>query len=271
VTGTAETISLWPRSVFEVLEPGSLLTIDFDGAVLRVEDSDASGCVATVVAGGRVHSNKAVTVDPAPALPALTDADLQAIEIGVRLGIEHFALSFAAAAEDVDRLGTLVGDDAYIISKIESRAGVHNMENIILASDAVLIDRGDLSREVPLERVPAYQKEIIRQANCWSSPVFVATNLLESMIVNRGPTIAEANDIINTLCDGAHGLVLAAETAVGMHPVAAVDMIVRMIEAFEWSTGARLLEQQAPSPVGLLRSGMSSLEAKPKSAHQLGA
>jgi pyruvate kinase len=110
---------------------------------------------------------------------------------------------------------------------------VRNMDGIIETANAVLIDRGDLSREVALEHVPYYQKAIVRRANRWNRQVFVATNLLESMIVNRRPTIAEANDIANTLLDGVHGLVLAAETAIGVDPVGSVDMVLRMIRAFD--------------------------------------
>ena len=127
----------------------------------------------------------------------------------------------------------LIPPTAHLISKIESRAGVRNMDEIIEASDAVLIDRGDLSREVPLEEVPYYQKAIVRRANRWHKPLYVATNLLESMVLYNRPTIAEVNDIANTLLDGAHGLVLAAETAIGLDPVAAVDMVRRAIATFE--------------------------------------
>ena len=116
------------------------------------------------------------------------------------------------------------------------------MDEIIEAADAVLIDRGDLSREVPLEHVPYYQKAIVRRANRWNQPLFVATNLLESMVINRRPTIAEANDIANTLLDGVHGLVLAAETAIGVDPVGTVDMVLRAIDAFEREALGRLVE-----------------------------
>src|SRR5919199_177163 len=115
------------------------------------------------------------------------------------------------------------------------------MEGLIDASDAVIVDRGDLAREIPLANIPMHQKEIIRRANARNTPAFVATNLLESMVHSRRPTVAEANDIVNTLLDGAHGLVLAAETTIGVDPVATVDMVVDLIKAFEWSRGRRLL------------------------------
>jgi pyruvate kinase len=176
----------------------------------------------------------------------MTVKDREAIALGVRRGIGHVALSFASSAEDVALIRSLVPSGTRVISKIESGAGVRNMDGIIDSSDAVLIDRGDLSREVPLEYVPYYQKAIVRRANRWSRPVYVPTTLLESMIDNRRPTIAEANDIANTLLDGVHGLVLAAETAIGRDPVGTVKMVARMIRAFEWSSFTTLLERDQP-------------------------
>ena len=118
------------------------------------------------------------------------------------------------------------------------------MDSIIHASDAVLIDRGDLSREIAFEYVPYYQKAIIRRANRWHRSVYVATNLLESMVTSRVPTIAEANDLATTLLDGVHGLVLAAETAIGVDPVGSVRMVLRAVRAFERTTGSDLLEEE---------------------------
>jgi pyruvate kinase len=240
VVGTEDLISLRPASAFEALRPGAILSIDFDGALLRVGPVDDGGAGAVVVEAGQVRSNRAVTIDPAPALPPLTSKDLRAIEIGARLGVDHVALSFAASGDDVALVRGLLPAGATVIAKIESRAGVANSDEIIAAADAVLIDRGDLSREVPLESVPFYQKAIVRQANRLNTPVYVATNLLESMVEHRRATVAEANDIANTLLDGVHGLVLAAETAVGVDPLGVVDTVARSIAAFERSTAALL-------------------------------
>jgi pyruvate kinase len=223
------------------------VSVDFDGALLQVTEADPARATAVVLKGGRIRSNRAVTVDPPPLLSPLTDKDLRAIEIARSLGIGHFALSFASQGEDVNLLRTLVPPGAVVIAKIESRAGVRNMDGIISASEAVLIDRGDLSREVPIEYVPFYQKVILRRANRWNRPAYVATNLLESMVTNRQPTVAEADDIVNTLLDGVHGLVLAAETAVGIDPVGAVDMVLRVIAAFErWSVSSLLGQDSQP-------------------------
>jgi pyruvate kinase len=231
--GGVDRLPIKPRATFATLRPGSTLQVDFDGVVLRILEVGEDGAESVVVEGGRVSSNRAVTVDPAPALPTLTDKDLAAIEVGAACGIRHFALSFANHADDVAAVRTLLPPDSQLIAKIESASGVRNMDGIIETASAVLIDRGDLSREVALEHVPFYQKAIVRRANRWNRQVFVATNLLESMIRNRRPTIAEANDIANTLLDGVHGLVLAAETAIGVDPVGTVDMVLRMIRAFD--------------------------------------
>ncbi|MGH9022076.1 MAG: pyruvate kinase [Acidimicrobiia bacterium] len=243
VEGTAGELTLWPGSVFTGMQAGDLVHVDFDGAILQVTELGTGQARAVVLAGGRVKSNRAVNIDPAPRLAPITDSDVAAIETGNRLGIRHYALSFASCASDVELMRALLPEGSTLISKIESRAGVRNRDDIIDASDAVLIDRGDLSREIPVEYVPFYQKAIARQANRWNRPVYVATNLLESMVVSRKPTIAEMNDIANTLLDGVHGLVLAAETAVGVDPVGAVDTVTRCIRAFEHTTMESLLEE----------------------------
>jgi pyruvate kinase len=246
VTGTARRMTLRPASAVRALPVGARVAVDFHGAVLRVLETGRDRARAVVERGGRVGSNKAVVVSPAPPLPALTDKDIAAISVGRRMGIQHYALSFASSEEDVRAIRELVGPRAHLISKIESLAGVRNMDGIIEASDGVLIDRGDLSREVQLEQVPYVQKAIVRRANRWRTPLYVATNLLESMVLNSNPTIAEVNDIANTLLDGAHGLVLAAETAIGIDPVGAVDMVKRAIEAFEQEHASTLTDRLVP-------------------------
>jgi hypothetical protein len=126
----------------------------------------------------------------------------------------------------------LVGEKAFVISKIESRSGLENLEEIAAESDALLIDRGDLSRQVALEMLPQAQKYIIKRANEIGCRVYVATNLLESMVSMPTPTRAEVNDIYNTLADGADGLVLAAETAIGKYPIQCASMVNKIIRAF---------------------------------------
>ena len=254
VEGNGECISLTPPNVFTELRPNSLVGIDFDGVVLLVLEANEDGAETVVLNGGRVGSNKAVVIDPAPKLPPLSEKDIEAVKIGRSYGITNYALSFANCAEDVIALRELTGPDSTIISKIESKLGVRNLDEIMAASDEILIDRGDLSREVPLENIPLLQKAILRKANIANTPAHVATNLLESMIVNRKPTRAELNDIINTMMDGANGLVLAAECAIGKHPVGAVDMILSLIERFHRSLDGHRIEDLLESGQVLLPS-----------------
>jgi pyruvate kinase len=199
------------------------MEIEGDQATLRIRK------------GGRVGSNKACNVRREIELPAITIKDRKAIEIGREMGVKNFALSFANRPEDVQEMRELTGSGSTLISKIESRSGIANLEKIAELSDAVLIDRGDLSRQVPLEQIPAHQKNIIARVKAVGRPVYVATNLLESMVHSAIPTLAEINDIYNTLDDGADGLVLAAETAVGKFPVACVSMVRRVIAEYERS------------------------------------
>ena len=248
VQGNRDRLTLRPRSTFEALAVGSLVSIDFHGAAMRVTGIEDGAATAVVEQGGRIGSNKAVSVDPAPALPPLTAKDVEAVAIGARKAVRHYCLSFASSGDDVATLRALLPEASLIIAKIESRAGVRNMDGIIDAADAIIIDRGDLSREVALQHVPYYQKAIVRRANRWNTPLYVATNLLESMVTNRRPTIAEANDIANTLLDGVNGLVLAAETAIGIDPVGAAAMISTAIEAFDRANMGALLEEDRPLP-----------------------
>ena len=210
--GNSERMGLWPSDVFTQLRSGSILTVDFDSVLLSVLSVKEDSAEALVLNGGRVGDNKAVTLFPSVSLPALSEK-------------------------------AIVGDDANIISKIESKKGVLNLDNILEVTDSILIDRGDLSREVQLENIPFLQKMIIKKGNAFNKNVYVATNLLESMMVNGNPTRAELNDVINTLIDGATGLVLAAETAIGKHPVAAVDILRSLIARYTNSLSGYHIEE----------------------------
>jgi pyruvate kinase len=227
--GDATAVNLYPPYAIDLLTEGDLVSIDFNSVLVQIVAIDEDGATARVLQGGVVGRNKAVTVQRQVPLEPLSDKDREAVAYGVSVGIRDFALSFAQSAEDVGILRDLAGVECRIVSKIECRAGLQNLEAIATASDAILIDRGDLSREFPIERVPPLQKKIIRTARSLDRPCYVATNLLESMVTAISPTRAEVNDIFNTLQDGANGLVLAAETAIGNYPVECASMIARMI------------------------------------------
>lgn len=225
--------NFYPPESVDMLVPGDFVRLDFNSALAQVISCDEEAVVMRVLQGGPVGQNKAVVVERDLTLPPLTAKDVKALAIGRDLGISHFALSFANSGEDVLEIRTHVGNDAFVISKIESRGGVQNLEEIASHSDALLIDRGDLSRQVPIELLPQAQKSLIKRGNAANTPVYVATNLLESMVSSSTPTRAEVNDIHNTLADGADGLVLAAETAIGRYPIRCASMINKVIRGYQ--------------------------------------
>lgn len=236
-------ISFTPPGISRQFLPGDEIRIDFDQAALRVEEVLADRVRAVVLRGGRVGSRKAADVARTLDMAHITPKDKAAIAIGREMGIRHFAYSFASAEAGVEEFRREAGPGCFIISKVESLAGLNNLSPIAKATDAIIIDRGDLSRQVPIELIPFIQRRIISAARVLSTPVYVATNLLESMCVSPYPTRAEANDIVSTLLMGADGLVLAAETAVGAFPVETVRTLAKIIgHCQKWSENTTISE-----------------------------
>jgi len=219
--------------VLSDIRVGEMIYLDFGSTSVQViEKLEAGELLCRVVIGGTIGSNKAVNLETPIVMPALTKKDLAAIPIAREHGIRHFALSFAQSAEDVCWMRRQIGDEAFLISKVESNRGLENLRDIIRESDAILIDRGDLSREQPISKIPFWQKRITKAVKEGKKELYVATNLLESMITSSAPTRAEVNDIANTLLDGADGLVLAAETAIGRNPLASVSILKSVIDEY---------------------------------------
>lgn len=189
--------------------------------------------MAIVEKGGYVGSNKATDINRDIYLDPITPKDKEAFKIGLDLGVKHFSLSFTNRAKDVIDLRKIIGNEAIIISKIESIKGVLNLDEILPIVDQILIDRGDLSREIDIAKIPFLQRRIISTSKSFGIPAYVATNLLESMIKLNTPTRAEVNDIASTLLMGASGLVLAAETAIGENPIDSVKMLFEMVKQYE--------------------------------------
>ena len=248
---TPDTLAFYPDGIVRHLAVGDLLKIDAD-VLAQVVTVDSEGVILWILNGGSIGSSKAITVlERDIDMPPVTEKDRQAIDIGNQMGVKHVALSFANTAADVDFVRDLAAEHARIISKIECLNGLLNLSEIASHSDAILIDRGDLSRQVNLEKLPFVQKDIIRRAKDLEVPVYVATNLMESMVTSPNPTRAEVNDVFNTLKDGADGLVLAAETAIGEYPVAAASMVRRIIAEFENSRRWQRINY-SPAPISLL-------------------
>ncbi len=167
---------------------------------------------------------------------ALTEKDREDIRLAVELDVDYVGLSFVQRPEDIEALRELLPDGLLIVAKIEKDVAVERIEEILDVTDAVMVARGDLGVELPFERVPVVQKRIIQLANMYGRPVITATQMLESMIEQPRPTRAEASDVANALFDGTDAVMLSGETAVGEHPVEAVEAMVRIAGEIERTT-----------------------------------
>jgi len=234
--GDGNNISIRPCQILEQLQEGDILYVDFDTLVLRISDTSEilKGYIqATVISSGLLGKNKGIVIDPIIGkkfeIPTLSDKDIAAIKIGLKNNISLVAASFIRNSDAIKFVRDISKGKMKIISKIECLDALENLEEIIRESDYLLIDRGDLSKEIPIEKIPFTQKIILDKANVKGKDVFVATNLLESMINERKPTRAEVHDIVNTIVDGANGLTLAAETAIGKYPIGCINMLNKII------------------------------------------
>ena len=243
VAGDSKCFNLYPYYVFDQLREGDILTIGFDSLTQQVIHVGENSCELRVLTAGILSSNKGVRVDRSIRLDFLTDKDHKALEIALDHGVNTFALSFSNSKNDVDKLRLIIGNDNTVISKIESMEAINNLDELCAVSDMLLIDRGDLSGDVSLEKLPIYQKRIISTAKHFGKRIFVATNLLESMVENSLPSRAEVSDVYHILSDGADGLVLAAETAIGKYPVHCAAMIKNIIKHYNmYNSKAKTLE-----------------------------
>lgn len=220
------------------LSPGASVLID-DGLIeLSVKEIKGSDIICKVLNNGTLSSRKGVNVPNLHVnLPALTEKDVDDIKFGIKMGFDYIAASFIRSASDVMEirkvLDTNGGSHIHIISKIESRDGVNNIDSILEVSDGVMVARGDLGVEIPLEEVPIIQKELIRKCRIKGRPVITATQMLESMVNNPRPTRAEANDVANAIYDGTDAIMLSGETAKGCFPVEAVETMVKIANKAE--------------------------------------
>lgn len=203
----------------------------FELVVTRVE---APRVWATVVHGGTLTSNKGMNLPGiAVSAPSLTDKDKADLAFAVEHELDMVALSFVRRAQDIDELRALVPRTMLVVAKIEKDVALENIEDIMRATDAVMVARGDLGVELPFEEVPYAQKHIIATANRMGRPVITATQMLESMIDNPRPTRAEASDVANAILDGTDAVMLSAETAAGHYPRLAVEAMRRIIKEIE--------------------------------------
>ena len=237
VMGTAERAAISYKGLVNDVSNGSCILID-DGLIeLRVDNVTETEIHCTVVNGGPVSNHKGVNVPGAElSMPFISDQDRQDIEFGCKLGYEYIAASFVRTAEDVRDIRKILdkfGSRMKIIAKIESTQGVNNIDEILDVADGVMVARGDLGVEVPMEEVPVYQKHIIHLAEVRGKIVVTATQMLDSMMHNPRPTRAEATDVANAIYDGTTAIMLSGETASGAYPLEAVRTMSRIAEAAE--------------------------------------
>lgn len=236
VSCSRKQLYLRPLGLLEYLEPGDLISIDFNNLLLKVKDFPdlTARCVdCAVVIGGRFGNNKAVTVENKNiVLPPLSKKDLIAIAMAKKHGIDMFSLSFVSSQSDIIAFKKAY-PAAHAIAKVETREAIGKLDEIISAADSILIDRGDLSREIALEKIAMAQKIIIKKCNDQGKDVYIATNILETMTSNVKPTRAEINDVFSCILDGATGFVLTKETAVGKYPVETYSFLVKICEQAE--------------------------------------
>jgi pyruvate kinase len=221
--GTASRVQLPHPEIFAALEPGSSLLVN-DGKIrLKVESCGPDFADCTVTVGGTISNRKGVNVpDVVLPLAALSQKDRKDLEFACELGVDWLALSFVQRPEDVTEARELARGRAAILSKIEKPAAVKAYPEILAVSDGIMVARGDLGVELPVQAVPPIQKRLVRGARAAAKPVIVATQMLESMIESPVPTRAEVSDVATAIYEGADAVMLSAESAAGQYPIEAV-------------------------------------------------
>jgi len=238
--GSSERVFVSPPEYLGRVKAGDEIWMD-DGMIqLRVESTTPEEVRCVVVAGGRISDHKGISL-PHVDLPAscLTDKDVDDLKFGIEQGIDFVAVSFVRTADDIREVRKFLenqGADIPLVAKLERHEVLENLAAVVRAVDAVMVARGDLGVDVPLEDVPHIQKEIIRQAHAAKVPVIVATQMLESMVTHTRPTRAEVADVTAAIFDGADAIMLSAETASGRYPAEAVEVMARIAERAEEAT-----------------------------------
>ncbi len=248
--GDANRVRLPHREIFAALKPGAELLVN-DGKIrLEVKRCGADFAETVVRVGGEISDRKGVNV-PGVVLPLspLTEKDRADLAFGLDLGADWVALSFVQRPEDVDEARALIGKRAAVMAKLEKPAAIDRLEEIVARCDGIMVARGDLGVEMPPEKVPIVQRQILRCCRRDGKPVIVATQMLESMISAPVPTRAEASDVATAIYDGADAVMLSAESASGRYPAEAVAMMERIIAEVERDPHFRgVTDAQRPEP-----------------------
>ncbi len=240
VLGTAEKVSTPYDGMYNDVKIGDRVLMDDGKLEVLVTGIDGSDVITEVIYGGYLKSKKGVNLpNTRVSMPSVTAKDYEDLDFGLEHDVEWVALSFVRTASEVLKVKEYIankGKSARLIAKIEKPEAIENIDEIIAATDAIMVARGDLGVELPAEDVPMIQKMIVEKCNKAGKPVIVATQMLESMIESPRATRAELSDVANSVLDGADAVMLSAETASGKYPVLAVESMTRTIEKIETST-----------------------------------
>jgi pyruvate kinase len=238
IVGDHDRVSTTYGGLARDARPGDRLLVD-DGKVALVDDEvRGNDVVCTVTEGGEVSNNKGLSLPGMNvSVPAMSEKDIDDLKFALDLGVDFIALSFVRSAGDIDLVHAVMDEvgapHVPVIAKLEKPEAVANLEAIVLAFDGVMVARGDLGVELPLEQVPLVQKRTVQIARENAKPVIVATQMLDSMIERSRPTRAEASDVANAVLDGADAVMLSGETSVGKYPIESVKTMARIVEAVE--------------------------------------
>ena len=237
VLGKQNKVSTSYRQLAEDVKLGDTILIDDGNLELKVINKNHKDVEAEVIHGGILRSRKGINLPTTHvSVPSMTEKDYEDLMFGLEMDVDWIALSFVRSPGDIQELKNIIsekGKETKVIAKIEKPEAVNDIDNIIKATDGVMVARGDLGVEIPMEKVPIVQKDIVKRCNMAAKPVIVATQMLESMVRNPRPTRAESSDVANAIMDGADAVMLSGETATGNYPVIAVKSMTKIIDSVE--------------------------------------
>ena len=232
--GDETRVCLPHKEIFAVIKKGDKLLLNDGNIELEIKNCGKDWAETKVVVGGELSAHKGVNL-PNVKLPisAITQKDKDDLKFALELGVDWVCLSFVQSVKDVKDARKLIGDKAWIISKLEKPSAINELDAIVKESDGIMVARGDLGVDCPIATVPVLQKDIVKTCRKYARPVIVATQMLESMIKNPSPTRAEVSDVATAVYDGADTVMLSAETAAGEYPAEAVAMMHNIIKQVE--------------------------------------
>lgn len=253
ILGDTDKCSVTYKDLYKDVKIGGTILVD-DGLLnFRVDDIKGTNIICTVIVGGMIKNHKGVNVPNISInLPSITEKDKEDLIFGCEMGVDFVAASFVRKASDILEVRNILnengGEHIQIIGKIESQEGVNNIDDILAVADGIMVARGDMGVEIPIERVPIIQKSIIRKCNEAGKVVITATQMLDSMIRNSIPTRAEACDICNAIFDGTDAIMLSGESASGAFPIEAAKTMARIAQETEKHIDYVYLNQRLREP-----------------------